>query len=476
MKKFFLLFVTMIPLLIFSMTGCGEKETSREDVLKASLERTYNELTSTFSGETGQYDLVSEYLKSWANKNEIEIAHEHENYTVLVNPATEGVDDADTVVLQCAIKTHDFSTSLQTLAASLTSLLGPETHGKITLIVTENNDGAFLGAAALKPEHFKGDHFINMEHSDDVQLFTFGSHEQAASMSSRISTTEPAYSQAYSITMSTSGAHDPFGFDGNHYPNPVEVIGNLLASAKSSGVLFELASFECEAAPGYTPASANAIVVIDANNVSAFTKKFYSSYKNMQNRFEKLEDNFVYTFTETTMPAKVLTSESSDNIISLMYTLKAGIYFQDEDSGEVIAASDLTHVSTLDKKFSLDAAYRSSDPAILEEMSNVFLTTSGLCNIKYKSGEDHITWSSDEKKGLADFFIDALGTEDSIFTNTLESTEMDILSAKEPMNAISYRFNIHHGEAATANLLHFMESVTPEVEAAEEAPDFEIVE
>lgn len=466
MKKFFLILVSLVLTLSLFLTGCGEKEEDRADVLKETLESTYKDLTSTFSGETGQYDLVAEYLKSWANKKEIEIAYTHENYMIMVNPATEGLEDVETIVLQCAIETNNFGNSLQALAISLTSLLGPEIHGEIKLIITECRDGEFLGAAAIEAEQCASDHFINIQHSDDVQLFTAGAHEQTAVMTSELSMTEPSYPHAYAITMTIAGYHDPFDFDGR-YPNPVEIVGNLLANAKSSGELFQLASFECEGSPGYTPTTATAIVVIDSNDVESFTKKFNSSYRNMKERFEKLEDNFVYTFTETALPAQVMTGTSSDNIISLMYTLKTGIYLQDEDTGEVISASNISHVTTVDNKFSLSMIFRSIDTAVLQEMSDVFLTTSGLCDITYTPSESHVTWSSDKKKELAAFFTDALGSQDSIFTSTLESNEADILSAKCPLNMVSYRFNIHHAEAASMNILHFQESLIPEDVLAE---------
>ena len=116
-------------------------------------------------------------------------------------------------------------------------------------------------------------------------------------------------------------------------------------------------------------------------------KRFEKSYNNVKNKFEKLEDNFVYTMTETAMPETVIADQSSDNIISLMYTLQTGIYLQDEESGEIIATSGISRVSTSDGTFTLTTASRSTDSAVLEEMDAVFLTTSGLCDVSYTSTE-----------------------------------------------------------------------------------------
>lgn len=81
---------------------------------------------------------------------------------VIVNPATKGCGKKESTVLECAVKTGDFDNSMQPLAVSMTALLGPESHGKITLIVTENNDGNMIGAASVDPKYYECDNFINI--------------------------------------------------------------------------------------------------------------------------------------------------------------------------------------------------------------------------------------------------------------------------------------------------------------------------
>ena len=71
MKKYILTIIPLILISVMFLSGCSLGEMNRENELKSSLESTYEELTSTFSGDSGQYSLVSEYLKSWAKKNSI---------------------------------------------------------------------------------------------------------------------------------------------------------------------------------------------------------------------------------------------------------------------------------------------------------------------------------------------------------------------------------------------------------------------
>lgn len=441
------------------LSSCGLEELDRKEELKSALEITSEELQSNFSGTDGAFALISEYLESWANKNEISIAKSTENYMVLTNPATKGHGGNESTLLQCQIDTKNFSNSLQTLSVALTSLMGPENHGDIALIVTENNGGHLTGAAALETKYLKYDNFINLKYGDSSRLYTDGSYSMKGTMTTDIATDAPAYANAYKITMKTTGYSDPFDFD-KHYPNPIETVGSLLATGKSSGQLFELASFECESTNGYTPHSATAIVVIDDNDVDSFTSKFNRSYEKAKKKFEKLEQNFVYTITETSMPETVLSNETTDNIISLMYTLKTGIYLQDEDSGEIIAASDISYVSTSNNKFKLITDSRSSDETVLNEIKSVFLTTSGLCEIKFVPSDITMTWSSDKDASMVNFFRESLGSDNYIQPSTLQSSECDIISAKsKDLNTISYSFDMSHGESAMLNIIQFIETL-----------------
>ncbi|MDD6647607.1 MAG: hypothetical protein PUF60_07385 [Firmicutes bacterium] len=459
MRKFFLFIISGTLLLTMFMCGCGLEEIDREKELKAAFETTSEELQSNFSGSDGDYSLVSEYLESWSNNNEIKVKKRTDTYMILSNPATDGCSDSESTMLQCQVNTRDFSDSLQTLSTALTALLGPESHGDIALIITENEGGHLTGAADLDPEYTDYDNIINLEYDDESLLYTSGCYTSEGTMTSKISSSSPSYQNAYKITMTTTSYSDPFDYS-SHFPNPIDTIGSLLATEKSSGQLFQLASFECDTEKGYTPQSATAVVVIDNNDVDSFTSRFNSSYEKVKKRFEKLEQNFVYTLTETDMPETVLSNESSDNIISLMYTLKTGIYQQDDESGEIIAASDISYVSTSDNMFRLKINSRSSDSAVLEEMKSVFQTTSGLCETDYSSTNAVTTWSSDSGKSLSSFFTEALGSDDYIQSSTLSSGECDIISSKaDNLNIISYSFDTSHQESAMLNIIHFMESL-----------------
>ena len=312
-----------------------------------------------------------------------------------------------------------------------------------------------IGAASVDPKYY-GDNFINMEYSKDIQLLTSGSHTFTSTMS-MVTDRIAILFRTYTITMSTSAYADRW----LRYPLP-ESSGDhgKPAGHRKTGNLFQLVSFDCKVDNGYTPSSATAVVVIDDNDVESFTKKFDKSNESMKKKFDKLEDHFVYTMTETSTPDRVIAPQSSDNIISLMYTLQTGIFLQDEDSGDIISEAYISSISTAGNKLQLTIGSRSLQKSVIDEMNTSFSTTSGLCDIGYSASEQSMTWSANKDKPLAGFFADALSIDDSKPLNTLNSSECDIFASKVPgLNIISYRFNSENREAALLNTLHFMESL-----------------
>lgn len=460
MKRFLAVISALALIFSFFLSGCSGSTADRENELKNRLQPVYEELGSNFSGDKGDYSLVSEYLKSWAQKNELKVTKAGSHYIILTDPATSGQKKTDTLTLQCTVDTDDLKHSMETLAIGMTALLGTEEHGRIDLIVTESSSGRFTGAGSIPAKYLKTDNFINLSYSADLALYTSGPESMTSTMTADIEKTSPRYSRAFAVTMSMPDYKDAFDID-KDYPNPVNVIGNLLATQKSSGKLFQIASFNCDVTDGYLPKSATAVIVIDENSIDSFTKKFSKSYENMKDRFDKLEDSFVYTMTETSMPSQVMSNQSSDNMISLMYTLKTGIYLQDEKSGEVRSASDITSISTSGSRFKAVVSARSLDRDTLKEMSGVFRTTSGLCDINYKENSEYRTWSSDSS--LGSFFRKALSLGDSSPDTVLNRTECEIFASKaKDLNMISYHCNLSStGKAALLNILHYEEELAP---------------
>ena len=459
------------------LTGCSMREDSIENQLKSSLDETYQTLVDTFSDSGSKFSMVEEYIKSWAKTNEIEVSKLDDHYMVLTNKATKNAGKSESVALQCSVNTSDIASANQPLAVGLTSLLGPEEHGLIRLIITETTESSFVGAESVASEYLDVDHVIRLTKNSGEDLTVSGAYSSDITLSRNLDYQAPSYTEAYEITMTVSDYNDAFDFS-RKYPNPIDVIGSYLASCQSSGKLFQLASLESRVSDSYTPYSAKAVVVIDGNNVESMKKKYEKSLESVKKKCDKLDIDFVYTMTEVSVPSQVISNVDKSDIISLLYTIDPGICYQDEESGEILSADDYVSISTSDSRFRLKVASRAKTQEAMSELLTSLSTTAGLSDIKFKSSSVYMTWSSNED--MADFFKTALSIDDEKDENalkTIKTSDLNILTSKNhDIEAVQYSIPDDGEDVAMLNCIHFISYLNgdfqlPTSEAAEDNTD-----
>lgn len=457
MKRIPVLILTAVLSMTMLLTGCGLGSTDREGELDTIYEDTYSQISETFSESGSKFTMVEEYIKSWAKTNGIKVTKMTENYMVLRNAATEGLKDAETVTLQCPVDTSDMITSGHILSTALASLLGPEEHGTVKLIITESTPEDFRGAEAVPAEYLKTANLINLRDSGKADLKSAGAYAFDATLYRGVGHETPTHSNAYEISMNIGSYRDSFDY-GNKYPDPIEVVGDYLATGKSSGYLFQLASFNSKVSAGGTPESASAVIVIDDNNVEKMQKKFDKAYDKLKKKCEKLGVDFVFTMTETSMPSQVIDDLAASRLISMLYTIDPGVFYQDEDSGDIVSAEEFVQVETQDNKFLLRVTGRSKTKAGLEDMKQALITTAGLSDVKYNINREYMTWSS--KDSTASYFAEALALDEDAEISTLRTSELNILASKRPsLSCISYGFTLADDKTAVANLIGFLAHV-----------------
>ncbi|MDO4177299.1 MAG: hypothetical protein Q4D99_07525 [Bacillota bacterium] len=457
MKRILPFFISILFASVFVFSGCGEFDRNAE--LKDMLDSNQSSLEETFSEETCEYKMFNDYMTTWAKGSKVDVKYKGKHCTVIVNKATDGCSDEPSTVLLCNLDTTDTASSIGTIATAETALLGPEKHGKITLAITEKEGGRFIGMEEVPDKYLEGDNLINLQPSNSDTVLISGPRHAVCKMHKSGDTTTSSYGNAYEIKMTMPEYTDPYDFvKGNNYPNPINTIGSLLATQKSAGKLFDVAEFSCDYHDGYTPYTARAVIVIDDNHIESFNKKFTKSYESVEKKFDNLETDFVYTFTETDMPESVLDEDVSNNLISLMYTLNTGICLQDEDTGIINASSYIKSIKTKDGDLNITIDLRTRGESYLDNISTEYETTAGLCSTKYSCDKKGLIWLCGDKSYLKEFFTDAVPLLEGDSNISLRTYENDLIAKEHPdQNMIIYTFEGGHKASAMENIVNFMD-------------------
>ena len=162
--------------------------------------------------------------------------------------------------------------------------------------------------------------------------------------------------------------------------------------------------------------------------------------------------------TETEMPETVLSDETGNNLISLMYTLNTGICLQEEETGIILAASYIRNIDTDNGSLNMQLDIRTRGESYLDSISSEYETTAGLCNTSYKCQKNGYVWHSAEKSMLVSFFTSLVPLLDGDSSISLKKYENDEIAPRLPnQDMIIYTFEKNNRKSVLQNITHFLD-------------------
>jgi hypothetical protein len=142
-------------------------------------------------------------------------------------------------------------------------------------------------------------------------------------------------------------------------------------------------------------------VVINESDTAKFEKKMNNSIEKFYEKYREDYPEIEYTYEETDLPSKVIEGDDTDNLVSLMYTAFNGVYNRD-DEGTVIALTNIGRISTKDGRLKIDTAVMCCDDLIMDEISEVYETICGLCDMKFEIRENIPIYNGSENELTAE--------------------------------------------------------------------------
>lgn len=362
-------------------------EPSLEEVLKEKLNAYETDLRDSL-GSLNTNEDVADYLLTWAKNKEIPATRDDAGNVIFTVKASKNAENAQPAAVLCSFDADNMEQHVEEMAVALCVAKNAVNHGKLSVVFLAAEGGQQTGAQNLDAGHF----------SDDTAVFCLGS-----SAGARVSTTtggcsrieithslkyrKPSYTRAYRITLKNCPSQI---LDGtvDSVPNPIKILGNVLANFKSTSLLFELSSFHGGKSSDFTPSSASMTVVINENDEEAFLRKMDNSIEKIYDKYQEDYPEIEYTYEETDLPSRVLKTSDTDNLVSLMYTAFDGVHERDED-GVVISLTNIGKISCKNRKLKIQISAMSSSQLLLDEICESYETICGLCDVKYHLKEQY---------------------------------------------------------------------------------------
>ncbi|NUN07702.1 MAG: aminoacyl-histidine dipeptidase [Ignavibacteriaceae bacterium] len=368
---------------------------------------------------------IAAYVKSVGERNNLETKVDSSGNIVIKKPATPGLENLKTVILQGHIDMvceknrgveHDFDndpiqpyidgewvkakgTTLGAdngigVAAAL-AVLEDKTlkHGPIECLFTVDEETGLTGASNLEQGLLDGTILINMDSEEEGSLYigcSGGKNTQAFFKYNPEPV--PADTVAYEVKVAgLVGGHSGLEIHTGR-GNAIKIINRLLINAeKNFGI--SLAQIEGGNKHNAIPREAFAVVVVPKNQETAFKAYVAEFNKSVKDENATVEKTLEVSAEPHSMPPNVLPAGLQSRLLLALYAIPHGVIKMSADIPELVETStNLATIKTENSTVSIVTSQRSSVASEIIDIVDMTASVMRLAGAEISFGDGYPGW------------------------------------------------------------------------------------
>ena len=371
---------------------------------------------------------IREYIVNFAKKQGLKTKVDHVGNVVILKPATSGMANKPTVILQGHMDmvceknsdvnfdfskdpiqlkiTGDLLTANGTtlgadngigLAISL-AILEDKTvrHGPIESLYTIDEETGLTGAFAMKPDILTGKIMLNLD-SEDFGVITVGCAGGGDSTLELPIHMQPVIGGAEHIVIKV------FGLRGGHSGvdiheqrgNAIKILTRLLwkASQKCDFFLFDIKGGDKHNA---IPREAYAKLTIETKNKKTFITELKVEEKNIYEEIKPIDPDFKVDVQSCESPKTTLDKPSQIKLLNLVHGLPHGVHQMNYEIKTLVNTStNLATISMKENAVVIGMSSRSPMKSSLQDMRDRIRAIASLSGAKVLEGTPYPGWKPD---------------------------------------------------------------------------------
>ncbi len=373
------------------------------------------------------------FLKEFGEKLGLETFVDKVGNVIVKKPATKGMEDRKTVVLQSHYdmvhqKNSDIDFDFDTEGikmiidgdwvtadgttlgadngigvASIMALLESKDipHPALEALFTSDEETGMTGAFGLEGGLLEGDILLNLDTEDDDEL-TVGCAGGIDTTSKREYDLEdvPENSVAYSITVrGLKGGHS--GMDINLGRANANKVMNRLMYEGYTNFGLRIHSIDGGSLRNAIPRESFAVVTVDEISKDAFIAETAIMVNNIKSEFALTEPTMEVVIEETELPANVMEIGVQEGIIRAIYACFNGMYrMSDSIDGLVETSSNLSRIIVKDGEFEAQTLQRSSIEVGKMDVAYTVRTAFELAGCDVEHAGSYPGWQPDMESSI----------------------------------------------------------------------------
>ncbi|MBK5253548.1 MAG: hypothetical protein JJE03_03630 [Peptostreptococcaceae bacterium] len=366
MKRKLTIILTVLMLMLLA-SSCNKAASGNDQVTEVDTSTYVENLSSEFSYGCSTLRFA-EYMENWSDSNGTQVKKDNYGNVIFSVAPTEGYENVADTVICCNYNPSLFSNDITTISMCQYLIENSTNHGPFKVIFINNNLNAHEGALNLSTEYFsKGARIISLDSSYKTHASINTGNQFDSGL--RVNTerkSENLYNTAYKINISGIKAAI-LDEHVKQQPNPIKLLGELLAYFKMKSMAYQLADLTYETEGGNFPLGAEFTILINGYNKTQFINYMDSKIESFNSKYGEDFEGISYTYEEIELPKSVYSDDSTEEIVSLLYMITNGTSLDSND--DVYAISTIKGLKINESSFTLNLV---SNTRSMESMSNLY--------------------------------------------------------------------------------------------------------
>ena len=371
---------------------------------------------------------IREWVKDFARQHNFDFNEDETGNIVIKVPATEGMEDAPTIVLQGHIdmvceknndKVHDFENDPLTIyrdgdwitadgttlgadngigvAAAMSIATDPEVkHGPLELLMTVDEETGMTGANGLQPGFITGKILLNLDSEEDGAFYvgcsggvdTEGKFEVEFADADKL-----AYAPFKIEITGLKGGHSGLDIHRGR-GNAIKLLGYLLA--RLDEIDHKLVSIEGGSLRNAIPREAEATLLISNSQIDQVKEIVADFEKHAKIEYLHKDSGLKVNFTETEFADKYIADEYARTLVQTICALPHGVISMSADLEDLVETStNLATVKIEDNFVTVGTSQRSSVDFAKDNIATSVASIFSLAGAEVIYGDGYPGWQPD---------------------------------------------------------------------------------
>ena len=361
-------------------------------------------------GFTDQQALI-DLIEHWADNHSLEYKEDKHGNIIFDKPAAGRKKNVSPTLIAVSMNYETAVDNSRVLASAAAIAASDIESGRRTVVFFNDERGLAKGYKGISKKLISSKTkviYLDKGSSNYISTSSFQQRDSEVTIPAEREANPCDTAVRITITGITSGIIGP-GI--NKRPDPLSALSSLLTRLKSKSVDCRVAEVSIGNNGNMYPVSLDVTIVLNSYNLKSFTgyidkrikawdKAYGDAYENLKYEYEIIED-------EEALPEMVYTSDTTDRLTGILYTVTSGSYKYSEsdaipegkEAGDVYGINCLTGLQTADDCIKITVITQGVNDQFTDRISNDNKAAAELYECRYEQ-TDYTEAFSNEKDSL----------------------------------------------------------------------------